>query len=134
MVEVLDLGLNPVRVVVASPDADILKNQTWDKPPLRVASEYVTVTNNWISENNLNAVLLRTHGATECFPPDDADLILDNTSTGATLVANGLDIIETVLTSTTRLVASKAAMADPRKKAKIEELALLLQSALEARR
>jgi ATP phosphoribosyltransferase len=131
VVEVLDLKLNPVRVVVASLDADVLKNAPTDRK-LRVASEYVKITEDWIAKNNLNAELVRAFGATECFPPDDADLILDNTATGATLVANGLKIIDTVLTSTTRLYASKAAWADPYKREQIETLALLLQSALDA--
>ncbi len=53
------------------------------------------------------AEFMRAYGATESLPPDDADLIVDNTATGATLKANGLEIIETLMTSTTRLFASK---------------------------
>ena len=43
-------------------------------------------------------------------------------------------IVETILSLTTRLVANRAAWADKWKRRKIEDLALLLQGALDARR
>src|SRR5690606_8138218 len=60
-----------------------------------------------------------------------ADMIIDNTSTGATLKENGLRIVGTLLESSTRFVASKQAMADPFKKEKIEELAMLFKAVLD---
>ena len=76
----------------------------------------------------------RSYGATEVFPPEDADLIVDNTATGATLSANGLVIVDTLLESSTRLYASRAAYDDPPRRRRIEDLVLLLASVLEARR
>ena len=71
---------------------------------------------------NYNFILMRTYGATEVFPPEDADMIIDNTSTGRTLKEHNLNIIDTVLESSTRLIANKNAMNDPWKREKIEEI------------
>lgn len=133
VVELLDLKLDPVRVVAASPNKDILTEDRTGKRPLIIASEYEMITTNWIKERGLNATLLRTFGATESFPPDDADLIVDNTATGSTLKANGLHIIETVMHSTTRLFAHAECLKNPIKKRKIDQLVLLLKAALAAR-
>ncbi|MBP5329530.1 MAG: ATP phosphoribosyltransferase, partial [Spirochaetaceae bacterium] len=75
---------------------------------------------------------VRTYGATEVFPPDDADMIVDNSATGRTLIENGLRIVDTLMTSSTRMFASKAAMADPQKKQKILELKMLFSAVLSA--
>ena len=84
---------------------------------LIVASEYPGITARWMEEKGLDAEFLRAYGATESLPPEDADLIVDNTATGSTLRANGLTILETITRSTTRLFASKAAMENPAKRA-----------------
>lgn len=60
--------------------------------------------------------------------------MIDNTATGATLRSNGLVVIETLLESSTRLYASPEAMRDDGSRRRIEDLALLLESVLEARR
>ena len=82
----------------------------------------------------MDATVLRSYGATEVFPPEDADLIVDNTATGETLAANGLHIFDVLLRSSTRLYASRAAWADPTRRGRIEDLVLVLRSVLEARR
>ena len=61
------------------------------------------------------------------------DAIVDITETGSSLAANNLRIIDTILTSTTRLIANKKAMNDPWKRAKIENITLMLQGALAGR-
>ncbi|TVQ61659.1 MAG: ATP phosphoribosyltransferase [Phycisphaerales bacterium] len=134
LVEVMDLGLDPVRLVAAAP-SDLLDaggNLPTDRP-LLVASEMERLTTRWIESRGLNAVFVRTYGATEVFPPEDADCIVDITQTGSTLEANRLTIIDTLLTSSTRLYANEGAMANPVKRERIEHLALLLRSVLEAR-
>jgi ATP phosphoribosyltransferase len=133
LVEVLDLGLDPVRVVVAAP-TELLVDGQLPKRPLRVASEYARLTTEWVEEAGIDATFVRSYGATEVFPPEDADLIVDNTATGATLAANGLEIVGEVMRSSTRLYASRAAWASPGKRARIEDLRLVLQSVLEARK
>ena len=64
--------------------------------------------------------------------PDLVDAIVDLTETGNSLKANKLRIVETLLTTNTVFIANKEAMKDPWKKKKIETIALLLTSALEA--
>jgi ATP phosphoribosyltransferase-like protein len=133
VVEVLDTGLDPVRLVVAAPDPDILTSGGLGGRKLIIASEYAGVTRQWIAEKGIEAEFMRAYGATESLPPEDADLILDNTATGSTLKANGLHIIDEVMTSTTRLFASPVAWAIPEKRKRIEEFAMVLQAVLHAR-
>lgn len=136
LVEVLDTGLNPVRVVVAAPDARIQDGRLTAPSGgrLRIASEYERLTRGWIADQGLDATFVRAYGATEVFPPEDADAIVDNTATGATLNANALTVCGEVMQSSTRLFASRAAMDQPDKRDRIEHLALLLRSVLEARK
>lgn len=130
--ELMDTGLNPVRLVVAAPTKLLRDGQLPDRP-LVVATEYPNIAQRWIAERKLDASVLQTFGATEVFPPEDADCIIDNTATGSTLRANGLEIIDEVMTSSTRLYASEEAMNDPSKKERIDNLVMLLNSVLEAR-
>src|SRR5882762_956228 len=73
-------------------------------------------------------------GATEVFPPEDADVIVDNTATGATLEANGLRVIGVLMRSSTRLYANPRALEDTARRRRVEDLVLLLRSVLDARR
>ena len=133
VVELLDTELDPVQVVAAAPRA-LLDSNELPARRLVVASEYERLTQEWIGSRGLDAEFVRSFGATEVFPPEDADVIVDNTATGSTLRANDLVIVDTLLSSSTRLYASPTAMADPAKKGRIEDLRLLLQSVLDARR
>lgn len=128
VVELLDTKLDPVRLVVAAPSEEMLM-----RPKLRVASEYEKITKDYITEKKLDAVFIRTFGATESFPPEDADVIVDNTATGETLRANNLQIVDTIMLSSTRLYASKAAIENPEKKKQIDEIVLVIQSVLSGR-
>jgi ATP phosphoribosyltransferase len=130
--ELLDTGLNPVRLIVAAPH-QILENGKLPSRRIVIASEYPQLAARWIEENNLDAEVLQTFGATEVFPPEDADCIVDNTATGSTLRANGLAIIDEIMTSSTRLYASKHAMADELVRPQIEDFVMLLQAVLQAR-
>jgi ATP phosphoribosyltransferase len=98
-----------------------------------VASEYERLTCRWIESQNLNAEFVRSFGATEVFPPEDADVIVDNTATGNTLRANGLVVIDTLFSSSTRLYASPQSMRVEQKRVRIEALVMVLKSVLEAR-
>jgi len=134
LVELLDCGLDPVRLVAAAP-AELLDG-SGDLPPGRlvVASEYERLTRDWIERRGLEAAFVRSYGATEVFPPEDADLIVDNTSTGSTLRANKLEIVDELMRSATGLYANPAALEDRRKRERIDELVLVLGAVLEARR
>ena len=133
LVEVLDTGLDRVRLVAAAPEA-LLEDGRLPRRRLVVASEYENLSRAWIASRGLDAEFLRSYGATEVLPPDDADCIVDNTATGATLAANGLRIIDELMTSSTILYASRRAMDTPGKRDRIESLSLLMRSVLEARR
>ena len=131
-VELLDTGLDPVSIVAAAPP-DIVAAA--DGGGIRlIASEYKRLTLGWIEQKGYDAGFIRSYGATEVFPPEDADCIVDNTATGDTLRANGLTIFDELMRSSTRLYASKRAFADNRKRPALERLVLLLRSVLEARR
>lgn len=132
VVTLLDTGLDPVRVVAAAPQA--LVEQGWPPPrSLVVASEYARLTQSWIKDRGLDARFVRSFGATEVFPPEDADCIVDNTATGGTLEANQLVMVDELLVSSTRLYANPRVMEQPEKRERAERLVLLLRSVLEAR-
>jgi len=132
VVELLDTGLDPVRLVAAAP-VGLLEDGQLPARHLTIATEYPRVTAAWIERSDLDAKIVRSFGATEVFPPDDADLIVDNTATGSTLAANGLAIVATLLPSSTRLYANPRALADRCRRAAIEGFTMLLASVLEAR-
>jgi ATP phosphoribosyltransferase len=133
LVELLDTGLDPVRLVAAAP-ASLLADGRLPAERLVVASEYEQLARRWIDDRGLDATFVRSYGATEVFPPEDADCIVDNTASGATLRANGLQVVDELMTSTTRLYANPAALDDPTRRERIERIVLLLRSVLEARR
>ncbi len=132
LVAILDAALDPVTLVAAAP-ASLLENGELKKKKLVVASEYERITRKWILSKGLDATFVKSFGATEVFPPEDADVIVDNTATGATLRSNNLVIIDELMFSTTRMYASRAAASDPVKKAEIDRLAMLVKSVMDAR-
>jgi len=131
VVELLDLGLDPVRIVAAvSEDADaeeLIRRQ------VVVATEYEKIAHKFLRERGYDYLLLRTHGASEAFPPEDADMIIDNTATGRTLKEHRLRIMAAILDSSTRFVANRDALADDWKREKIEVLKMLFAAVLNAR-
>lgn len=132
LVELLDTGLDPVRLVAAAPP-DVLEDGRLPRRSLIVASEYERLTRSWIARRGLGGTFLKSFGATEVFPPEDADLVVDLTATGATLRAHGLRVAKELMASSTRLYASPQAMADPSRRRRIEELALVFAAILAAR-
>jgi ATP phosphoribosyltransferase len=130
--EVMDLDFNPVRIVAAVPG--FLSERTLKRRTIVAASEYERIARNFLDEHGYSYVFLRTFGATEVFPPDDADMIIDNIATGRTLREHGLRVLAVLLESTTRVIVHPEALRDPWKKEKIGEMALLLRSVLDARR
>jgi len=132
VIELLDTGLDQVKLVAAAPD-DLLVDGKLPEGRLVVASEFEKLTRQWIENDGLDATFVRSYGATEVFPPEDADLIVDLAATGDTLRANKLSEVATLMTSSTRLYASPRAMDDPIKRDEIERLTMLLRSVLDAR-
>lgn len=135
LVELVDTRLDPVRIVAAAPE-ELLVDGHLPAPsgrPLVVASEYEALTRRWIAQRGLDATFLRSYGATEVLPPEDADVIVDNTASGSTLRANHLAIVEELMQSSTRLFAHPRSLDEPKRRQRIEDFAMLLRSVLEAR-
>lgn len=133
LTELLDTGLDPVKVVAAAPKELLRNGRLPSDRTLVVASEYVELARRWIEKQPFEATFVRSYGATEAFPPEDADLIIDNTATGATLRSNGLEIVDVIMESSTRLYANPAALEDASLGSRIEDLVLLLRSVLDGR-
>ena len=122
---------NPVRWVVAVPNDSPIQGVK-DLQGKRIATEAVGLTKRYLAENGVEAEIEFSWGATEVKAPELVDAIVELTETGSSLRANQLRIVDTVLTSTTRLIANKDAWADKGKRAKIEQMAMLLAGALNA--
>ncbi|MFZ4507346.1 MAG: ATP phosphoribosyltransferase [Fimbriimonas sp.] len=124
---------NPIRVVLAVHEASGIQSVA-DLQGNRVATEYVRLTERYLESNGVKASVEFSWGACEVKVPQLVDAIVVNTETGSSLRAHNLRIVETLLTSTTRFVASQAAWNDPWKRARIESLEILLTGAMNAAR
>ena len=133
--EIIDLGFDPVRIVVAVPET--VDYEKLLQKPVTIATEYQNLSRKWAEEKKVNGKIFRTWGTSEGFVQDNdqalAQILIDNTSTGSSLRANNLKISDTIMTSSTRMYASKKAMQDPAKKQKIIELKMLFEAVLAAR-
>ena len=133
--EIMDLGFDPVRIVAAIPEAYDFEKII--SKPVTIATEYQTLSRKWVQEKKIDGTLFRTWGTSEGFVQDTEDsiaqILIDNTSTGSSLKANKLKIVDTLMESSTRMYASKNALKDPEKKQKIMELKMLFQTVLNAR-
>ena len=124
-------GYRPVRWVVAVPNDSSIKSVE-DLDGKRIATEAVNLTRKFLEERGVRAEVEFSWGATEIKAPELVDAIVELTETGRSLKAHNLRIVETVLESTTRLIANRAAWKDGWKRAKIEQIAMLLKGALAA--
>jgi len=161
----LDLEIGAVSIVLCAPNNwenilsldDILRKFADNKKALRISTEYLTLSVNYLIENgtykelygdtaplvitpwktwgeNENVKIFLSFGATEAKPPEEVDVIIDNTSTGTTIKANNLKIIEIIDTSTAVLIANKNALKDAWKKEKIKDILVLLKGVIEAKK
>ncbi len=124
--------LVPVRWVLAVPEDSPIRSVK-DLNGKRIATELVEATKKYLAKNGIEAEVEFSHGATEAKAPDIVDAIVDVTETGSSLRANNMRIVETVVTSTTQLIANNEVWKDTWKRSKIEALAVLLQGAISAR-
>ncbi len=122
---------NPIRVVLAAKEDSPIRGAK-DLAGKRIATEYVRLTERYFASHGVSAHIEFSWGADEVKVPDLADAIVVNTETGSSLRAHNLRIVDTLLVSTPRLVANHASWADPAKRTKIENMALLLNGALNA--
>ena len=120
-----------VRWVLAVPEDSPIQSVA-DLAGKRIATEAVGLTRNFLAEHGVEAIVEFSWGATEVKPPQLADAIVEVTETGSSLRANNLRILDTVLESSTRLIANSDAAADTWKRNKLDNIALMLQSCLDA--
>ncbi len=125
------VGKNTLKWVLAVPENSPIKSVK-DLEGKRIATEVVGLTNRYLEKHGVKATVEFSWGATEVKPPRLADAIVEITETGSSLRANRLRVIDVVCTSNTWLIANKQAWKDDFKRQKIEKLALLLKSVLEA--
>jgi ATP phosphoribosyltransferase len=117
--------------VVAVPEESEIQS-VQDLAGKRIATEVVNLTRDYLQANAVTAEVEFSWGATEVKVPDLVDAIVDLTETGNSLRANKLRIVDTIMETNTVLIANKTSWEDPEKRAKIEQISLLLQAALEA--
>jgi len=129
----LELGLNPVKLVLAAP-AGMTLSKLKRRSKLVLATEYPNIAKKYLKSQKIDAMVLRTNGTTEVYPPDDADMIVDNTSTGSTLKANNLNILSTLMHSSTSFLVNKESLKNPKVKKHTENIAMLLESAIVAKK
>jgi ATP phosphoribosyltransferase len=123
----------PVRVVLAVPEAAPWQTVSDLPEGVRISTEFPALTRRFLDGHGVKAMVIPSHGATEAKVPDIVDAIVDLTETGSSLRKNGLRILDTLLTSYTELIAAASAYEDPAKRAAMEDIALLLRGAIQAR-
>lgn len=121
----------PYRWVLAVPK-DSPMSEPKDLEGKRIATELVNVTKRYLQTHGVKAEVEFSWGATEVKVPELVDAIVEGTETGGTLAAHGLKVIDTILVSTTRFIANKSSWRDESKRQKMENIAMLLQAALNA--
>lgn len=138
VVEVAELpyaktGTGVVNMVLAVPQESAVASARDIAPGSRITTEFPKTTREFFEGLGIPVEVHFSYGATEAKVPEMMDALVDLTETGSTLRRNGLKIVDTILTSTTRLVANRTAWADPDKRREIEEIRTLLLGVIEAR-
>lgn len=124
-------SFKPIQWVLAvQKDSDI--KSVKDLQGKTIATEVVNLTTDYLASHGVKANVEFSWGTTEVKVPELADAIVEITETGSSLRANNLEIIDTVLETTTRFIANKKAYADPAKREKMENIIMMLQSVINA--
>ena len=121
----------PVRWVLCAPENSNIRSVA-DVEGKRIATEAVNLTRSWLAEHSVEAEVEFSWGATEVKPPVLVDAIVELTETGSSLRANNLRIVDEVIQSTPRFIVNHDSFADARKRRKLEDVAMMLQSCLHA--
>ncbi len=127
--ELLDLGYDQAELVSAVPEEPVRH----PNGRIVVGTEYPFVTAGYLARKGIEGLVVRSWGATEALPPDDADMVVDIASTGATLLSNRLRVVDRIMPTSTRLVASRPVLdGGGAVRAVLEDLVMLLRSVLDA--
>jgi ATP phosphoribosyltransferase len=122
----------PAKWVLAVDDKSSIRKLE-DLEGKKIATELVNFTKKYFKERNINVEVEFSWGATEAKVVEGlADAIVEVTETGSTIRAHNLKIIDTLLVTNTKLIANKESWKDDAKRAKIEQIALMLKAALQA--
>ncbi|HSK47428.1 MAG TPA: ATP phosphoribosyltransferase, partial [Coriobacteriia bacterium] len=138
VVEVAELpyaktGTGVVNMVLAVPQESPISSARDIPAGSRITTEFPRTTKEFFEGLGIDVEVFFSYGATEAKVPEMMDALVDLTETGSTLRRNGLKIVDTILTSTTRLVANRDSWEDPDKRREIEEVRTLLLGVIEAR-
>ncbi len=132
VVELLDLRYGFTQMVVAAHEKSGIRSTRDLRAGVKVATEFPAIARRYFAELGIEVELIDVTGAAEIVPLIGvADLIVDVTSTGTTLRAHGLKIIDTILKSSARLIANRRSLAE--KRTKIDEITTALSSVVRAR-
>jgi len=124
--------LRPTRWVLVVPERSPVQ-RVEDLRGKTVATELTNYARRYFAERKVDVEVEFSWGATEAKAAEGlVDAIVEVTETGSTLKANGLRIVCELFESNPQLIANHAALADPWKRDKIEQIGLLLLGALQA--
>ena len=122
----------PARWVLAVPAGSEIKSPE-ELEGKKIATELVNFTRDFFKKRNINVKVEFSWGATEAKAVSGlADAIVEVTETGSTIKAHGLKIIYDLMLTNTQLISNHNSYKDPWKRAKIDQIALLLKGALRA--
>lgn len=124
---------HPVRIVAAVHEDSPIGTARQIPPQSRITTEYVELTRRYFERLGIPVQVEFSYGTTEAKIPEIADVAVELTESGSSLRANHLKIIETLLISTTRLIANPKSWLDQEKRQAIEEIITLLLGSIEAR-
>lgn len=138
VIEVADLpysktGSGKVRLVIAVHEDSGIDSPGDIKPHSRVTTEFPNITSKYFEDLGIPVDVHFSYGATEAKVPEIMDVVVDLTETGTTLRRNNLKIIDTILESSTKLIANPGSWEDPDKRKSIRELRTLLLGVIKAR-
>lgn len=138
IVEVADMpyaktGTGFMKMVIAVPEDSSIEKASDIKPGSRVTTEFPNITKNFFDNLGIDVGVFYSFGATEAKVPELMDVVVDLTETGSTLRSNRLRIVDTIMESTTKLIANKKSWENADKRRAMEEIRTLLLGVIDAR-
>jgi len=129
----LKLNFGDCRVALAAPTNSNIKSIEDCKDGVRVATKLSTIATKYFDKSKIKCKIVKVAGATELAPYLDlADVIVDQISTGTTLVQNNLTVVETIMQSSQCMMANKSSLLDQKKEEEIHSLTLSMESVITA--
>jgi len=126
-------GTGKMKMVIAVPEDSSIRKAADIKPGSRVTTEFPNITKKYFEGLGIPVDVFYSYGATEAKVPEIMDVVVDLTETGSTLRRNNLKIVDTIMGSTTRLIANGESWLDPAKSKAIDEIRTLLLGVIDAR-